>query len=100
MLESGIRHVVAAAQALERTGSRRIELRPEAAEAFDRELRAALARSVWQSGCSSWYVDENGNNALQWPWTWTTFRRKASRIDPGVYELRPGGVRVPAGARS
>jgi cation diffusion facilitator CzcD-associated flavoprotein CzcO len=100
MLESGVRHVVAAARALESSGSRRIEVRPEAAEAFDRELRAALARSVWQSGCTSWYVDADGNNALQWPWTWTTYRRRASRIDSGVYDLQPGGDRVPAGAGS
>jgi cation diffusion facilitator CzcD-associated flavoprotein CzcO len=97
MLESAIGHVVAAVRALERTGARTIELRRQAAEAFDRELRAALERTVWQSGCSSWYVDDEGNNPNQWPWLWTTYRRRTARLDPGAYELRRQDDRVPAG---
>jgi cation diffusion facilitator CzcD-associated flavoprotein CzcO len=88
MLESAIGHVIAGIRALERTGARTIEMRPEAAAGFDRELRAALDRTVWQSGCSSWYVDERGDNPSQWPWLWTTYRRWTARIDPDVYELR------------
>ena len=64
-----------------------IEVRREAAERFDRELRAALAESVWHTGCTSWYVDENGNDPSQWPWLWSTYRRRTARIEPGAYEL-------------
>ena len=39
--------------------------RREAAEQFDRELRAALAGTVWHTGCTNWYVDENGNDPNQ-----------------------------------
>ena len=63
-------HVLAALDALDRAGARRIEVRREAAEAFDRELRAALAGTVWHTGCTNWYVDENGNDPNQWPWLW------------------------------
>ena len=42
-------------------------MRARAAEEFDRELRAALAGTVWHSGCTNWYVDENGNDPNQWP---------------------------------
>jgi cation diffusion facilitator CzcD-associated flavoprotein CzcO len=90
MLESAIGHVIAGIRALERTGTQTIELRPEAAAEFDRELRAALERSVWQSGCTSWYVNEQGENPSQWPWLWTTYRRRTARIDPAVYELGSG----------
>ena len=42
-IEAGVNHVIAALRELERARARRIEVRREAAEAFDRELRAALA---------------------------------------------------------
>ena len=86
-VESAMHHVIAAIRELERTSARTIELVPEAAAAFDRELREALAGTVWHTGCTSWYVDEKGNNPNQWPWLWSTYRRRASRIDPAAYRL-------------
>jgi cation diffusion facilitator CzcD-associated flavoprotein CzcO len=86
-IECATRHVIAAIRELERMGSATIELLPEAQSAFDRELREALAATVWQTGCTSWYVDERGNNPNQWPWLQTTYRRRASRIDPAAYQL-------------
>jgi hypothetical protein len=72
---------------MERADARRIELRRSTAERFDRELRAALAETVWHTGCTSWYVDEDGNDPNQWPWLWSTYRRRAARLEPGAYEL-------------
>jgi cation diffusion facilitator CzcD-associated flavoprotein CzcO len=86
-LECGIGHLLAALRELEASGSSRIEVRPDAAEAFDRELRAALAKTVWHSGCSNWYVDENGADPSQWPWTWSAYRRRTARLVPGAYAL-------------
>jgi cation diffusion facilitator CzcD-associated flavoprotein CzcO len=86
-IEAGLRHVVAALDELERSRARTIELRREAAERFDRELRAALAGTVWHTGCTSWYVDEDGNDPNQWPWLWSTYRRRTSQLEPGTYEL-------------
>jgi len=86
-IECAMQHVIAAIRELERTRASTIELRHDAAEAFDRELREALRGTVWQSGCSSWYVDENGNNPNQWPWLWTTYRRRTAHLDPAAYQL-------------
>jgi cation diffusion facilitator CzcD-associated flavoprotein CzcO len=86
-IEAGMAHVIAALRELDRAEANRIELRPERAEEFDRELRAALAGTVWHSGCTNWYVDENGNDPNQWPWLWSTYRRRTERIDRGAYEL-------------
>jgi cation diffusion facilitator CzcD-associated flavoprotein CzcO len=86
-IEAGMRHVLSALDELDRSEGRRIELRRQTAEAFDRELRAALEGTVWHTGCTSWYVDENGNDPSQWPWLWTTYRRRTSRVEPGAYQL-------------
>ena len=86
-LECGIGHVLAALGEMERSGAGQIEIRPEVAESFDRELRAALAKTVWHSGCSNWYVDENGNDPSNWPWVWSTYRRRTEQLEPGAYAL-------------
>jgi cation diffusion facilitator CzcD-associated flavoprotein CzcO len=86
-IESGVNHVIAALRELDRAEARRIEVSRAAAERFDRELRAALAGTVWHSGCTNWYVDENGHDPNQWPWLWTTYRRRTERLEPDTYEL-------------
>ncbi|HEX5713621.1 MAG TPA: NAD(P)/FAD-dependent oxidoreductase [Solirubrobacterales bacterium] len=96
-LEAGVGHLLAALRELDRAGADRIEVRPEAAAAFDRELREALAATVWHSGCTSWYVDANGNDPSQWPWLWSQYRRRTAQLDPGAYAL-DGRVPEPAGA--
>jgi len=86
-IECAMAHVLAALEALEAADARRIEVRSDAAEAFDRSLREALAGTVWHSGCTNWYVDENGNDPNQWPWLWRDYRRRTERLEPGVYEV-------------
>jgi cation diffusion facilitator CzcD-associated flavoprotein CzcO len=87
VIEAALTHVIAALGELERTNAQRIEVRRPTAEAFGRELRDALAQTVWHTGCTNWYVDENGNDPNQWPWLWSTYRRRTARIEPGAYEL-------------
>jgi cation diffusion facilitator CzcD-associated flavoprotein CzcO len=100
-IEAGANHVIAALRALEHAGAQRISITRARAEAFDRELRAALARTVWHTGCTSWYVDANGNDPNQWPWLWSTYRRRTARLDPGAYELRgANGARAGDRARA
>jgi cation diffusion facilitator CzcD-associated flavoprotein CzcO len=86
-IECGVRHVIAALTELERNSARRIEVRATAADRFDHDLRAALANTVWHTGCTSWYVDENGHDPNNWPWLWTTYRRRTANLDPAAYKL-------------
>jgi cation diffusion facilitator CzcD-associated flavoprotein CzcO len=86
-IEAGIGHVIAALRELDRADAHRIEVRREAVEEFNRELRAALAGTVWHSGCTNWYLDADGNDPNQWPWLWSTYRRRTARIEPGTYEI-------------
>jgi cation diffusion facilitator CzcD-associated flavoprotein CzcO len=97
-LECGIGHVLAALREMEGAQANRIEIRREAAEGFDRELRAALAKTVWHSGCSNWYVDEKGNDPSNWPWVWSTYRRRTERLAPGAYELSRREAPVASGS--
>jgi cation diffusion facilitator CzcD-associated flavoprotein CzcO len=96
-IEAAVNHVIAGLGELERANARRIEVRRQTTETFNRQLREALASTVWHTGCTNWYVDENGNDPNQWPWLWSTYRRRTARIEPGAYELSSAGDRVHAG---
>jgi hypothetical protein len=99
VLEAGITQVLLALQAMEEGGASRIEVTPEASAAFDAECQQALTRTVWATGCASWYVDANGENANNWPWTAREYHRRLSTLQPGTFRLasRPAAVAAPEG---
>jgi cation diffusion facilitator CzcD-associated flavoprotein CzcO len=93
MIESQIAHVMCALGAMRRAGARTVEVRADAQERYNAEVDARMQGTVWNTGCSSWYLDETGRNATLWPdWTWR-FRRRTARFDPADYEL---GTAAPA----
>ncbi len=95
MLESQIRYVVQALERLQRLGA--VEVRPEVVERYNAGLQRRLRRSVWNNGgCSSWYLDKNGHNSIQWPGFTFNFRRRTREFELSDYTLRPG--RAPATA--
>ncbi len=96
-IEAGVQHVIAALRTMQISAADTIEVRPEAAETFDRELREALAGTVWHTGCTNWYVNENGEDPNQWPWLWSEYRRRTAEIAPGTYRLS-GAARSLVGA--
>jgi cation diffusion facilitator CzcD-associated flavoprotein CzcO len=90
MIESQINHVVDALRVMRERGAAVVEVRPEVQQAYNRELDAKMAGTVWTTGCSSWYRDDTGRVAALWPdWTWR-FRRRARRFDPAQHLLRSG----------
>ena len=52
--------------------------KPQAAKVFNDAIRAKLPDTIWATGCSSWYIDRNGNIA-SWPWTYEKFEQDMSQ---------------------
>ena len=46
----------------------------------------AAKRTVWSTGCRSWYLDDRGVPAV-WPWPFTKFREVMAAPDLSAYEL-------------
>lgn len=91
MIESQVEHVVRAIQAVQRTGARTVEVRPQVHAAFNREVEKRMRGTVWDTGgCVSYYLDATGRNATIWPdWTWR-FRQRAARFDTSAYSFSTG----------
>jgi cation diffusion facilitator CzcD-associated flavoprotein CzcO len=69
-----------------RAGScREISPTEEATRAFDAERVVAAKKTVWATGCRSWYLDDRGIPAA-WPWTWDRFREEMAAPKLEAYE--------------
>ena len=74
-----------------------------ATEQFEAERVVAARKTVWMTGCRSWYLDDRGIPAA-WPWTFDRFRAEmtAPRLEaydlvrrsvPAHAAVRPDGMR-------
>jgi hypothetical protein len=85
MHESSARYIRDAIQALSPGAA--YDVRQEVFDAYDEEIQERLAATVWASGCHSWYIDERGRNANNWPGSQREYRRRTARFDAANYEL-------------
>jgi cation diffusion facilitator CzcD-associated flavoprotein CzcO len=67
MLEAQINHVLRCLRLLRLRKAASIEVQREVQVAFFRQLDVWMQRTIWLSGCRSWYLDRNGRNTTLWP---------------------------------
>jgi cyclohexanone monooxygenase len=66
MIEGQIAHVMRCWREMQATASVDIEIDQASYRSFTDGVTRRLAHSVW-SGCTSWYVDQNGHQSINWP---------------------------------
>ena len=67
MIEAQVNYVMKCLELLRERGATAMDLRPEVQAQFNRSLQERMKRTVWASGCKSWYLDERGKNTTLWP---------------------------------
>ena len=87
MIESQIGYVMRALAALRRSGARSIAVREERFRRYNAELARKMHRTVWETGCRSWYANRHGKVTALWPGFTFQFRRRVKRLDPGDYDF-------------
>ena len=95
MAESQIAYVMDALRSMEKQGAQAVELRKQAEDAYNEDLHEKLDGTVWNTGCSSWYVDDKGRNVTLWPDFTFAFRNQTSKFDADAYELQPAREATP-----
>ncbi|MDQ1046216.1 NAD(P)/FAD-dependent oxidoreductase [Streptomyces sp. V4I2] len=88
MIESQLNYMADYVRQLDVLGGRvALDARPSALHAWNRRVQERMKRTVWNTGCESWYLDANGRNTTIWPGTTTEFRRVTRRVDLSEYEV-------------
>lgn len=67
---------------------RAISPRHSAAEAFEKARTDAARKSIWATGCKSWYLDKHGVPA-SWPWSGRRFDEEMAAPKFDAYDLAP-----------
>ncbi|WP_128375938.1 flavin-containing monooxygenase [Streptomyces cavernae] len=93
MIESQLNYMADFLRQLDVLGGRvALDARPGAVDDWNRKVQERMRRTVWSTGgCTSWYLDERGNNSALWPGTTGEFRSATRRVDLAEYEVLRGG---------
>jgi cation diffusion facilitator CzcD-associated flavoprotein CzcO len=88
MIEAQVNHVLALIREVDRRGVRAARVRVQAQARHNAELAPRFARSVWATGCHSWYLDARGQNVTLWPGFTVEYWWRTRRLVTGDYEFR------------
>jgi cation diffusion facilitator CzcD-associated flavoprotein CzcO len=83
--ELQIAYILQLIEQLRRGRCREISASEPATAQFDAERVEQAKRTVWATGCRSWYLDDRGIPAV-WPWTFDRFRDEMAAPKPEAYE--------------
>ena len=86
--ECGVRYVLGCLGSLLRDGHAALDVRPDVFAEFNERVDAENALMAW--GCSdvnSWYKNEHGHIAQNWPFTLLEYWQRTLAPDPAEYEF-------------
>ena len=89
MLEGQIGYVLGAIQAIQAERLAWLDVRPDVQDAFSSWVQSASRRSVWETGCHSWYTTASGRNTNNWPDHTFMYRYQVRRFDLAAYRVMP-----------
>ncbi|MDI3315736.1 MAG: hypothetical protein QJR12_16130 [Mycobacterium sp.] len=84
--EAQICYLMQLLELLNRGKCRQISAGHRATARFEAERVQAARRTVWVTGCRSWYLDDRGV-PVAWPWSFSRFQRVMTRPNLADYEL-------------
>jgi cation diffusion facilitator CzcD-associated flavoprotein CzcO len=85
IVEAQIKYICSAITKASKKKIASIQVDPEASAALNKKIQYSLQDTVWNSGCSSYFIDNNGRNSINWPWTAFRMRRKLNNFRLSEY---------------
>ena len=88
MFEAQIGYVLDCITTMRRRGLRTLEVRAHVEADHNEAMQRRLRRTVWATGCKSWYLDAHGRNVTLWPGFTFEFWRRMRRVDWRAYRTQ------------
>jgi cation diffusion facilitator CzcD-associated flavoprotein CzcO len=86
ILEAQAAYIVRALRAMRRRRATSVDVRRTVMERYNAELAQALAGTVWDTGCQSYFKNEHGKIATQLPYPSMWYWRRTRRFKMSEYE--------------
>ena len=80
-------YILRLVERLRADGRRELSPSHAAMQRFDTERRQQATKTIWSSGCKSWYLDADGLPTA-WPWTFDRFRAEMSEPRLRDFEMK------------
>lgn len=85
MIECQVHYVIESLKLLKKKNARYMNLREDALKSYNIEISEGLKNTVWDSGCNSWYTQEDGKNVTLWPGTTIKYHARTRRVNTDHY---------------
>lgn len=85
MIEAQFNYIIESLKYMRKHNQSVLEVRKDVQDKFNKELQASLKKTVWSTGCSSIYVNDQGKNVTNWGGFTATFWLKTRRFNPSKY---------------
>lgn len=81
IVEAQLKYIMSALEKVRLNNIASVTLDSEKCAEHNEHLQSSLQETVWNaSGCTSYFLDENGANSTNWPWTTLYMRKRMSRF--------------------
>lgn len=88
--ECGVRYILGCLEHVLRNGARALDVRPDVHDAFNERVDEGNRNMAWGwSDVNSWYKNDKGRVAQNWPFTLLEYWQRTLAPDPADYELLP-----------
>lgn len=85
MIEAQIEHVLKLVRDAKTRRAAAVEVKAIADSDYNEDLQKMMRKTVWSTGCKSWYMDATGRNVTLWPSYSFAFRKELRRYNPDTY---------------
>lgn len=82
MLEAQFNYIIQSLKYMKNNSKKNLEIRKDVQDEFNQTLQANLKNTVWSTGCSSIYVNEQGKNVTNWHSFTASYWLETRRFDP------------------
>ena len=90
MIEAQVHYILSCIRGMRKRKAASVELRQDVQQAFSAGLQKRMTKTVWLSGCRSWYLREDGKNFTLWPGFTVDYWLRTRRVNHAHYLWEPG----------
>jgi cation diffusion facilitator CzcD-associated flavoprotein CzcO len=87
MAEAQIHYIMRCLRAMQDRRARAVDVLARAQSRFDRWVQRRMRRTVWTTGCRSWYLDARGVNVTLWPSYTVSYWLRTRRMRTADYRF-------------
>jgi cation diffusion facilitator CzcD-associated flavoprotein CzcO len=89
IIEAQLKYIMSALTTLRGKRAASFTIDKQKNRPYNEQLQSALQDTVWNSGgCVSYFIDRNGRNSTNWPWTTFYMRRRLAKFRPDDYKIQ------------